>query len=155
MIKGYTYVNLSLFPTYINDAHISSTDYIGVQKYNSSQWISAINNQDLDNSHKIVRLDKDNEEDPFSNYYSNFQFITDLFDVIMTKKSMFRNTRDMTDYSYIIRNEKHMISIDTNNRYTARFIDQKISNEIILLSNPPSQNCKTLFKKRQRLNEYL
>lgn len=156
MIKGYTYVNLSLFPVYVSDANISSSDIIGVQKYNSSQWISAINNQELDNLHILVRLSNGyDEEDPFSNYYSNFQFITDLFDVIMTKKSMFRNTKDMTDYSYIIRNEEHMISIDTENRYTARFIDQKISNEIILLSNPASQNCKTLFKKRQRLNEYL
>ena len=155
MIKGYTYINLSLFPVYVNDSHSTHPYLIGVQRYNSSQWTPATNNQDLDNLHKIVRLNEDNEEDQFSNYYSNFQFITDLFDVIMTKKSIFRNTRDMTDYSYIIRNEKHMISIDTNNRYTARFIDPKISNEIILLSNPASQNCKTLFKKRQRLNEYL
>ena len=73
----------------------------------------------------------------------------------MTKKSIFRNTRDMTDYSYIIRNEKHMISIDTENRYTARFIDPAISNEIILLSNPTSNLSKQLINKRQRLNEYL
>ncbi len=155
MIRGYTYVNLSLFPVYVSDAH-RKLSAIGVQRYNSSQWISAINNQKLDDLHTLVRLsDEDEFEDPFSNYYSNFQFITDLFDVIMTKQSEFRNTRDMTDYSYIIRDEEYMISIETENRYTARFLDQAISNEIILIANPASRNCRTLFEKRQRLNEYL
>lgn len=73
----------------------------------------------------------------------------------MTKQSEFRNTRDMTDYSYIIRDEEHMIFIETENRYTARFLDPAISNEIILIANTASRNCRTLFEKRQRLNEYL
>ena len=59
MIKGYTYINLSLFPVYINDAHSSTMKRIGVQRYNSSQWMSYTNNQDLDTLHTLVRLSGD------------------------------------------------------------------------------------------------
>ena len=96
MIKGYTYVNLSLFPVYINNEQLSNLqhqDVVGVQRYNSSLWMSYLNNQELDNLHTLVKLSDEEEEDPSNNYYSNFQLITDLFDVILTKQSEFRNKK--------------------------------------------------------------
>ena len=47
MIKGYTYINLSLFPVYINNenlSYLSNKDAVGIQRYNSSQWMSYVNN---------------------------------------------------------------------------------------------------------------
>ena len=157
MIKGCTYINLSLFPVYVNDSHSSTLDRIGIQRYNSSKWMSYTNNQELDNLHTLVRLSgKDNEEDPSSNYYSNFQLITDLFDVIMTEKSEFRNKKIYDDIIYMLRKKEISVDLLTDNRYTAEFSKfHPQNNAIILLANPASQNCRTLFEKRQRLNEYL
>ena len=157
MIKGYTYVNLSLFPVYINASRKSSLDYIGIQRYNSSQWMSYLNNSELDNLHTLVRLsDEDNEEDLSNNYYSNFQLITDLFDVIMTKKSEFRSKDFPESIDYMLRKKCDPIDLLTDNRYTAEFsIFHPQNNAIVLIANPASQNCRELINKRQRLNEYL
>ena len=157
MIKGYTYVNLSLFPVYINDSHKSSLGLIGVQRYNSPKWISAVNNQDLDNLHKIVRLsEEDGEEDPSNNYYPNFQLITDLFDIILTKQSDFRNPEINEEVDYLLRKKEYLVDLSTDSRYVAEFlVFHPQNNAIILLTNPPSRNCRTLIKKRQKLNEYL
>ena len=157
MIKGYTYVNLSLFPVYVNGSFSSTLNRIGVQRYNSSQWMSYTNDQDLDNLHTLVRLsDEDSEEDPSNNYYQNFQLITDLFDIILTKQSEFRNKKIHDDIIYMLRKKEISVDLSTGNRYLAKFlIFHPQNNAIILLANPASQNCRTLIKKRQRLNEYL
>ena len=158
MIKGYTYINLSLFPVYVNDAHSSTMKHIGVQRYNSSQWTSATNNQDLDNLHTLVKLssDEDEQEDPSNNYYSNFQLITDLFDVILTKQSKFRNKKIHGDIVYMLRKKEISVDLTTDNRYTAEFSKfHPQNNAIVLIANPTSNLSKQLIKKRQRLNEYL
>ena len=160
MIKGYTYINLSLFPVYINNEQLSNLPHqnvVGVQRYNSSQWMSYVNNSDLDDLHTLVRLsDEDSEEDLSNNYYSNFQLITDLFDVIMTKKSEFRSKDFHESVDYMLRSEGIIVVLSTDNRYTAEFsVFHPQNDAIILIANPASQNCRTLFEKRQRLNEYL
>ncbi len=156
MIKGYTYVNLSLFPVHINDAHATHDNVVGVQRYNSSQWMSAINNAELDNLHKIVRFDADNEDiTPDELFYKNFQLITDLFDIILKKESVFRNNKINETIDYILRKKERPVEF-TDNRYIAKFtIFHPQNNAIILLANPSLRNCKTLIEKRQRLNEYL
>ena len=156
MIKGYTYVNLYLFPVHINDAHVTHDNVVGIQRYNSSQWMSYLNNAELDNLHKIVRFDSDNENiTPDELFYKNFQLMTDLFDIILKKESVFRNNKINKTINYILRKKEHPVEF-TDNRYLARFsVFHPQNNVIILLANPASQNCRTLFKKRQRLNEYL
>lgn len=157
MIKGYTYINLSLFPAYVNDAHSSTMKHIGVQRYNSSQWMSYANNSEPDNIHTLVRLSNDDvQEDPSNNYYSNNQLITDLFDVIMTKKSEFRSKDFHESIDYMLRNKGHQVDLRTDNRYLARFsVFHPQNNAIILIANPRGSICKNLINKRQRLNEYL
>ena len=157
MIKGYTYINLSLFPVYVNDSHSSTLNRIGVQRYNSSQWMSYTNDQDLDTLHTLVRLsDEDNEEDLSNNYYSNFQLITELFDIILTKKSEFRSKDFNESIDYMLRSKGIIVDLTTDNRYLARFPEfHPQNNAIVLIANPTSNLSKQLIKKRQRLNEYL
>ena len=157
MIKGYTYINLSLFPVYVNDAHSSTMKHIGVQRYNSSQWMSYTNNQDLDTLHTLVRLSNDDvKEDPSNNYYDNFQLITDLFDIILTKQSEFRSKDFHDSVDYMLRSEGHLVDLTTDNRYLARFsVFHPEDNAIILIANPLSYKCKNLVNKRKRLNECL
>ena len=156
MIKGYTYVNLSLFPVHINDAHVTHDNVVGVQRYNSSQWMSAINNAELDNLHTLVKLSDEEEEDPSNNYYSNFQLITDLFDVILTKQSEFRNKKIHGDINYMLRQKEISVDLSSDSRYTAEFSKfHPQNNAIVLIANPTSNLSKQLIKKRQRLNEYL
>lgn len=157
MIKGYTYINLSLFPVYVNDAHSSTMKRIGVQRYNSSQWMSYTNNQDLDTLHTLVRLSNDDvKEDPSNSYYDNFQLITDLFDIILTKDSEFRSKDFQESIDYMLRNEGHLVDLTTDNRYLARFsVFHPQNNAIILIANPRSSICKNLINKRKRLNECL
>ena len=157
MIKGYTYINLSLFPVYVNDAHSSTMKHIGVQRYNSSQWMSYTNNQDLDTLHTLVRLSNDDvKEDPSNSYYDNFQLITDLFDIILTKQSEFRSKDFHDSVDYMLRSEGHLVDLTTDNRYLARFsVFHPQDNAIILIANPLSYKCKNLVNKRKRLNECL
>lgn len=157
MIKGYTYVNLSLFPVYINDSHSTNQNHIGIQRYNSSQWMTYVNNSELDNLHKIVRLsEEDDKENQLNNYYSNFQLITDLFDIILTKQSDFRNLEINKEVDYLLRKKEYPVDLTTDNRYTAEFSEfHPQNNTIILIANPNSRNCRTLIQKRQKLNEYL
>ena len=157
MIKGYTYINLSLFPVYVNDSHSINQNHTGIQRYNSSQWMSYLNNSDLDNLHTLVRLsDDDDQEDPSSNYYSNNQLITDLFDIILTKDSEFRSKDFQESIDYMLRNEGHLVDLTTDSRYLARFsVFHPQNNAIILIANPRSSICKNLIKKRKRLNECL
>ena len=157
MIKGYTYINLSLFPVYVNDAHSSTMKHVGVQRYNSSQWMSYTNNQDLDTLHTLVRLSNDDvQEDPLNGYYHNFQLITDLFDIILAKQSEFRSKDFHNSVDYMLRNEGHLVDLRTDNRYLARFsVFHPQNNAIILIANPRSSICKNLIKKRKRLNECL
>ena len=157
MIKGYTYINLSLFPVYVNDAHSSTMKHIGVQRYNSSQWMSYTNNQDLDTLHTLVRLSGDDvKEDPSNNYYDNFQLITDLFDIILTKQSEFRNKDFNESIDYMLRQKVYKVDLSTDNRYIAEFSEfHPQNNAIILIANPLSCKCKNLINKRKRLNECL
>ena len=157
MIKGYTYINLSLFPVYVNDAHSSTMKHIGVQRYNSSQWMSYTNNQDLDTLHTLVRLSNDDvKEDPSNSYYDNFQLITDLFDIILTKQSEFRSKDFHDSVDYMLRSEGHLVDLTTDNRYLARFsVFHPQDNAIILIANPGGSICKNLVNKRKRLNECL
>ena len=157
MIKGYTYINLSLFPVYVNDAHSSTMKHVGVQRYNSSQWMSYTNNQDLDTLHTLVRLSNDDvQEDPLNGYYHNFQLITDLFDIILAKQSEFRSKDFHNSVDYMLRSEGSIVDLTTGNRYLARFsVFHPQNNAIILIANPRSSICKNLIKKRKRLNECL
>ena len=157
MIKGYTYINLSLFPVYVNDAHSSTMKHIGVQRYNSSQWMSYTNNQDLDTLHTLVRLSNDDvQEDPSNGYYDNFQLITDLFDIILTKQSEFRNKDFNESIDYMLRQKVYKVDLSTDNRYIAEFSEfHPQNNAIILIANPLSYKCKNLVNKRKRLNECL
>ena len=157
MIKGYTYINLSLFPVYVNDAHSSTMKHIGVQRYNSSQWMSYTNNQDLDTLHTLVRLSNDDaKEDPSNNYYYNFQLITDLFDIILTKQSEFRNKDFNESIDYMLRQKVYQVDLSTDNRYIAEFSEfHPQNNAIILIANQLSYKCKNLVNKRKRLNECL
>ena len=168
MIKGYTYINLSLFPVYVNDAHSSTMKHIGIQRYNSSQWMSYTNDQDLDTLHTLVRLSNDDVQENLSNdYYDNFQLITDLFDIILTRKSEFRSkdfnesiefrSKDFPEsIDYMLRKKCGPIDLLTDNRYTAEFsMFHPQNNTIVLIANPASENCRELINKRQRLNECL
>ena len=156
MIKGYTYINLYLFPVYVNDSYKTSSDIIVVQRYNSSKWMSYANNTDLDNLHTLVTF-SDEEEVLSKNYYSNYNLITDLFDIILTKHSEFRSNKINESVDYMLRQKERGVDLYTNeNRYLANFLESnQQKNTIILLANPRSRNCQTLIKKRQRLNEYL
>ena len=157
MIEGYTYINLSLFPVYVNDSHSSTLNRIGVQRYNSSQWMSYTNNQDLDTLHTLVRLSNDDvKEDLSNNFYSNNQLITDLFDIILTKDSDFRSKDFHELIDYMLREEGSIVDLTTDNRCLARFsVFHPQNNAIILISNPQAYICKNLIKKRKRLNECL
>ena len=159
MLRDYTYIDNSLFPVYINNEQFSNLqhqDVVGIQRYNSSLWMSYINNEELDNLHTLARLSDKDEEDPSNNYYQNFQLITDLFDIILTKQSDFRNKKIHDEIIYMLRKKEISVDLSTGNRYLAKFlIFHPQNNAIILLANPASQNCRTLIKKRQRLNEYL
>lgn len=157
MIKGYTYINLSLFPVYVNDAQLSTMKHIGVQRYNSSQWMSYTYDQDLDIWHTLVRLSTDDvQEDLSNNYYYNNQLITDLFDIILINKSEFRSKDFHESIDYMLRKKCDPIDLLTDNRYTAEFsIFHPQNNAIVLIANPASQNCRELINKRQRLNECL
>ena len=118
--------------------------------------MSYINNQFLDNSHILVKLSGEEEEDPSNNYYSNFQLITDLFDVILTKQSEFRNKKIHGDINYMLRQKEISVDLTYNNRYTAEFSKfHPQNNAIVLIANPTSNLSKQLIKKRQRLDEYL
>ena len=158
MIKGYTYINLSLFPVYVNDAHSSIiAKHIGVQRYNSSQWMSYTNDQDLDTLHTLVRLSNDDvQEDPSNGYYDNFQLITDLFDIILTKKSEYRSKDFHDSIDYMLRQKVYKVDLSTDNRYIAEFSEfHPQNNAIILIANPRGYKCKNLVNKRKRLNECL
>ena len=156
MIKGYTYINLSLFPVYVNDAHSSTMKRIGVQRYNSSQWMSYTNNQDLDTLHTLVRLSNDDvQEDPSNGYYDNFQLITDLFDIILTKQSDFRSKDFNESIDYMLRQKGYQVDLSTDNRYIGFSVYHPQNSAIILIANPRSSICKNLIKKRKRLNECL
>ena len=157
MTRGYAYINLSLFPVYVNDSHSSTLNRIGVQRYNSSQWMSCTNHSEPDDIHTLVRLsDEDEKEDPSNNYYSNFQLITDLFDVILTKRSEFRNKKIHGDINYMLRQKEISVDLTTDNRYTAEFSKfHPQNNAIVLIANPTSNLSKQLINKRIRLNEYL
>ena len=157
MIKGYTYINLSLFPVYVNDSHSSTMKHIGVQRYNSSQWMSYTNNQDLDTLHTLVRLSNDDVNENLSNnYYSNFQLITDLFDIILTKQSEFRSKDLHESIDYMLRQKGYPVDLRTDTRYLTRFsVFHSQNNAIILIANPQSSICKNLINKRKRLNECL
>ena len=156
MIKGYTYINLSLFPVYVNDSHSSTLNRIGVQRYNSSQWMSYTNNQDLDTLHTLVRLSNDDVQEDISNsYYSNNQLITDLFDIILTKDSEFRSKDLHESIDYMLRSESSIVDLTTGNRYIGFSVYHPKNNAIILIANPRASICKNLIKKRKRLNECL
>ena len=157
MIKGYTYINLSLFPVYVNDSHSSTLNRIGVQRYNSSRWMSYTNDQDLDTLHTLVTLSNDDgQEDPSNNSYHNFQLITDLFDIILTKQSEFRNKDFNESIDYMLRQKVYKVDLSTDNRYIAEFSEfHPQNNAIILIANPLSYKCKNLVNKRKRLNECL
>ena len=156
MIKGYTYINLSLFPVYVNDSHSSTLNRIGVQRYNSSQWMSYTNDQDLDTLHTLVRLSgDDDQEHPSNNYYPNNQLITDLFDIILTKDSEFRSKDLHESIDYMLRSEGSIVDLATGNRYIGFSVYHPKNNAIILIANPRSSICKNLIKKRKRLNECL
>ena len=160
MLVDYTYINNSLFPVYVNNenlSYLSNKDAVGIQKYNSSQWMSYVNNSSLDNLHTLVRLSDDDDQEYISNnYYSNHQLITDLFDIILTKQSKFRSKDFHDSINYMLRSEGSIVDLSTGNRYLARFSEfHSQNNEIILIANPQSFACKKLVKKRQRLNECL
>ena len=158
MIKGYTYINLSLFPVYVNDSHSSTMKHIGVQRYNSSQWMSYTNHSDLDNFlHILVRLSNDDVQEDLSNsYYPNHQLITDLFDIILTKQSEFRSKDFHDSIEYMLRSEGHLVDLRTDDRYLARFsVFHPQNDAIILIANPRGSICKKKKKKRKRLNECL
>ena len=158
MLRDYTYINHSLFPVYINDAHESThKNHVGVQRYNSPRWMSYVNNTDLDDLHTLVRLsNNDDDECPSNNYYSNFQLITDLFDIILTKQSEFRNKEIHDSVDYMLRQKEHPVDLLTDNRYIALFsVFHPQNNAIILISNQTESTCRNLVNKRKRLNEYL
>lgn len=156
MIKGYTYIDLSLFPVYVNDSHSSTLDRIGVQRYNSSRWMSYTNNQDLDTLHTLVRLSDDDDQEHLSNnFYSNNQLITDLFDIILTKDSDFRSKDLHESIDYMLRSEGSIVDLTTGTRYIGFSVYHPKNNTIILIANPRSSICKNLIKKRKRLNECL
>lgn len=158
MLIDYTYINHSLFPVYVNNQFPQTIiNRIGIQRYNSSQWMSYVNNQDIDNLHTLVILsDEDEQEDPSNNYYNNFQLITDLFDIILTKQSEFRSKDFHESIDYMLRSEGSIVDLTTDNRYLARFSEfHRQNNEIILIANPKGTICRNLVKKRQRLNECL
>lgn len=131
--------------------------HIGVQRYNSSQWMSYTNNQDLDTLHTLVRLSNDDvKEDPSNSYYDNFQLITDLFDIILTKQSEFRNKDFNESIDYMLRQKVYKVDLSKDNRYIARFsLFHPQNNAIILIANPRGYKCKNLVNKRKRLNECL
>ena len=157
MIKGYTYVNLSLFPVYVNGLFSSTMKNIGVQRYNSSQWMSYTYDQDLDIWHTLVRLSTDDvQEDLSNNYYYNNQLITDLFDIILINKSEFRSKDFNESIDYMLRQKVYQVDLSTDNRHIAEFSEfHPQNNAIVLIANPASQNCRELINKRQRLNECL
>ena len=156
MIKGYTYINLSLFPVYINDEFSADQEIIGIQRYNSSQWMAYVNNSELDKLFHIINLSDDkNNEDVTSNFYNNYQLITDLFDIILTKYSDYRNQEINNEVDYMLRTKERPVEF-TGNRYIANFSSfHPQNNAIILLANPRSGTSRTLIEKRKRLNEYL
>lgn len=154
-VKGQSYLDLKLNPAYVNDSHTRS-DSIVLQYYNSIKHSLHI---DIEESNKYfpveIHFSQDEEKNNNNNLeFSNFQLITDLFDIILTEKSDFIN--NSIKESQMIR-DFNLIGVlfSKDNKYIAKFNHLSNNKQIILISNPASQNCRTLFKKRQRLNEYL
>lgn len=153
-LNGCSYIDKKLFPCYINNSHMQADTHISVQRYNSKLWYSETRtaNSSKNILSKIILCDDEKDEDQNSNYYNNYQFITDLFDIIITKQSDFKQLYD----DYILRSKSHIISLDTGNRYTAKFLSNS-TKEIVLIKNPTANilNKTNLIKKRQKLNECL
>ena len=152
--NGFSYVDKKLFPCYINNSYMQADTNVSIQRYNSKLWYSEIRtaNSSKNILSKIILCDDEKDEDQNSNYYNNYQFITDLFDIIITKQSDFKQLYD----DYILRSKSHIISLDTGNRYTAKFLSNS-TKEIVLIKNPTANilNKTNLIKKRQKLNECL
>lgn len=153
-LNGCSYVDKKLFPCYINNSYEQDDTNVGIQRYNSKSWYfeRRTANSSKNILSKIILCDDEKDEDQNSNYYNNFQFITDLFDIIITKQSDFGEQDD----DCILRDKSYEVSLDTNNRYTAKFLSNSIE-EIVLIKNPTSNmlNKTNLIKKRQKLNECL
>lgn len=153
--EGCSYIDKKLFPCYINNFHKRTDSHIGIQRYNSELWYSEIRTENSSKNilSKIILCNDEKDEDQYSNYYNNYQFITDLFDIIITKQSDF--TKQSYD-DYILRSKSHIISLNTGNRYTAKFLSNS-TKEIVLIKNPKSFMLFkiNLIKKRQKLNECL
>jgi hypothetical protein len=153
-LDGCSYVDKNLFPCYTNNFHKKTDSHIGIQRYNSNIWYSEIRtaNSSKNILSKIILCDDEKYEDQNSNHYNNYQFITDLFDIIIIKQSDFSQLYD----DYILRSKSHIVSFDTNNRYTAKFLSNS-TKEIVLIKNPASNilSKTNLIKKRQKLNECL
>lgn len=156
MIKKYTYVDLYLFPVYVNQKEIISSVKIVVKRHNSSKKITNTNNDKLHNLYtKVVLSNISERELPSNNYYSNFQLITDLFDIILTNQSPLRDKNIDKSINYMLRREEFPIEF-TDNRYIANFSMYPLEDKkIILIANPSMRLSEELINKRNRLNECL
>lgn len=153
-VEGLCYIKTDLCPCFANDSPLIIGKAIELIRHNSNIWYSEPRDaKSSKNFPVVVNLTKDKDnENPKNNYYNNFQFITDLFDILLSGKS------DFGDYDYdhmlsLKYTRSAVIQIQTNNRYTAKLINE--NKDIVILVNPPFQSCKSLIDKSKRLALHL
>lgn len=148
--EGFYYIRTNLCPYYVNNFNSKGSNIVKLIRHNSNLWhaeqIDAVSSKTFP---AIIDLDGNYSEHPESNSYNNFQFITDLFDIILTKESQFRNF----DYDHVIQEYPRTVDIYTDNRYTARLVHE--NRDMVILINIPSYCCKSLINKSKRLNNLL
>ena len=152
--EGFCYIKTDLCPYFVSDFHQKGRKYIGLNRHNSNIWYSEPRDaKSSKNFPVVVNLTKgEDKENPKNYFYSNFQFITDLFDILLSSKSKFRDY----DYDHMLSLKyprSAIIQIQTNNRYTAKLINE--NKDMVILINPPSQSCRSLIDKSKRLALHL
>lgn len=92
-----------------------------------------------------INVDEDDESISIKQY-TNFQFITESLDIILSKSSDFSEKAE----DYILREEPILVGLDAeNSRYIAKTTKDK--EEIVLILNIRSQLTKKLINKKQQL----
>lgn len=144
--EGFYYIRTDLCPYHVNNFNSKGSNIVKLIRHNSNLWHAELRDAESSKTFPvIIDLDGNYSEYTESNSYNNFQFVTDLFDIILTKKSEFRNF----DYDHVIQEYPRTVDIYTDNRYTARLVHK--NRNMVILTNPPSRSCKSLINKSKKL----
>lgn len=146
--EGFYYIRTDLCPYHVNNFNSKGSNIVKLIGHNSNLWHAEPIDAKSSKTFPVI-IDLDGNEYPESNSYNNFQFVTDLFDIILTKESEFRSF----NYDHIVQEYQWTVDIYTENRYTARLVHE--NRDMVILINPQSSLCKSLINKSKRLNNLL